>query len=178
MMKEYLEENRLKDLVKKHSEYINYPIQIYIEKSIEEEVTDDEDEDDDENDKPKIEEIEEDDEKPKKTKKINKTINEWELINKTKPIWIRDSKEVTKEEYTSFYKNISNDWDDYLSVKHFSVEGQLEFKSILFCPKKAPFDLYENKSKLKNIKLYVRRVFITDDCDDIIPNILVYKRCY
>merc|ERR1711988_25357 len=166
---EYLEEKRLKDLVKKHSEFIGFPISLWVTKTEEKEVDDDEDEDDvdDDDDKPKVEEVREEKEKKKKT--ITETTNEWEVLNKQKPIWTRAKAEIKKEEYAAFYKALTNDREEHLAVKHFSVEGQLEFTSVLFVPKRAPFDLFEPKKKRNNIKLYVRRVFIMDNCEDLIP---------
>merc|ERR1712139_760608 len=150
-------ERRLKDLVKKHSEFIGFPIELYVEKSKEKEVTDSEEEEEEkkgeekEGDEPKIEEV---DEKKKKTKKFKEVSHEWEQLNKNKPLWMRKSEDVTNEEYASFYKSLSNDWEDHLSVKHFSVEGQLEFRALLFVPRRAPFDMFETKKKRNNIKLY------------------------
>jgi len=175
---EYLEERRVKDLVKKHSEFISYPISWWAEKTVDKEVDDDDDEETEEKDEEKEGEVEDVDEEPKEKKKktVKEVTHEWDLLNKQKPIWMRNPEEVTKDEYAAFYKSLSNDWEEPLGWKHFSVEGQLEFKSVLFVPKRAPFDMFDNKKAKNNLKLYVRRVFIMDNCEDLIPEYLGFVK--
>ncbi|GMY07313.1 heat shock protein 83 [Fagus crenata] len=173
---EYLEERRIKDLVKKHSEFISYPIYLWTEKTTEKEISDDEDDEPKKEEEGTVEDLDEEKETKSKKKKIKEVSHEWQLINKQKPIWLRKPEEITKEEYAAFYKSLTNDWEEHLAVKHFSVEGQLEFKAILFVPKRAPFDLFDTRKKMNNIKLYVRRVFIMDNCEELIPEYLGFVK--
>merc|ERR1712045_259374 len=134
---EYLEEKKVKEIIKKHSQFIGYPISLMVEKERDKEISDDEAEEekkDETEEEPKIEDVGE------------------------------------------FYKSLTNDWEEHMAVKHFSVEGQLEFRALLFIPKRAPFDLFENKKTRNNIKLYVRRVFIMESCEEIIPDYLNFVK--
>merc|ERR1712066_1135423 len=193
---DYIDEKKLKDLVKKHSEFIGFPISLYVTKEEEKEVecssSEDEDEDKDEDkeddeetkgedkDKDGAKEVDEEefkkttDKAKKKKKKVKEVKHEWEKVNTQKPIWMRKPDEVKDEEYTAFYKSVSNDWEEHLAVKHFKVEGQLEFSGLLFVPKRAPMEMFDQKKKKNNIKLYVRRVFIMDNCEELCPDWLSF----
>merc|ERR1719445_1996534 len=190
---DFNDEKKIKDVVKKHSQFIGYPIKLTVQKEKDREVSDDDEEEEEEakegeeekkeeeEDQPKIEDVGEDGdaegEKKAKKKTIKEKYTEEEELNKTKPIWTRNADDISSEEYAEFYKSLTNDWEEHLAVKHFSVEGQLEFKALLFVPKRAPFDLFEGKGEAKNnIKLYVRRVFIMDDCEELIPDYLNFVR--
>jgi len=184
---DFLEQSTLEDLVKKYSQFINF--NIYLWKSKTEEVeepveeTEEEKKADEEKEEKKEEEDEdskveeEDDEKKPKTKKVEKTVWDWELLNGAKPIWLRKQKEVTDEEYEEFYKAITKDSDKPLAKTHFVAEGEVTFKSILFIPPNSPSDMFSDYGKRREqIKLFVRRVFITDDFQDMMPKYLSFIR--
>jgi molecular chaperone HtpG len=168
---EYLEANRIKELVKKHSEYIGYPINLVTYTETEEEVADEEDaaaKDD--------EEVVDETEKKTKLQKVK--TQDAQLLNAMKPLWTRKPEDVTEEEYSAFYKSLSQDWQEHLAVKHFHMEGQLDVRGLLYVPKAAANDMFEaqGKRKANQIKLYVRRVFIMEDCKDLMPEWLSFIR--
>nr|QOI90314.1 hypothetical protein HWQ62_00177 [Pyramimonas orientalis virus] len=166
---DYLEESKIKEIVKKHSEFINYPINLWTVRTESKEVPDDDVEEDVSNEEGKIEDIESAEEHTPKTKTITEEVEEWKHLNTQKPVWLRKPEDVSQEEHSSFFKSLSNDWDDHLAVKHFTAEGQIEYKAVLYLPKRAPFDMFQASKKKNNIKLYVKRVFIMDKCEEIMP---------
>lgn len=185
---EFVEQEKVKNLVKKYSEFINYPIKLYLSKDVKETVEEEEEpaeedkekKDDDGSDvKVEDEGEEKEPEKPKekKTKTINKTVWDWELINEIKAIWMRGKDQIEEREYNEFYKTIAKDHQDPLSHSHFSAEGEIDFKAILYIPQSAPYNLYENYyGKSSALKLYVRRVLITEEFEDLMPRYLNFVK--
>merc|ERR1711988_1591362 len=185
--KEFTEGDKIKDLVKKYSEFISFPIYLKETKTVEKEVPIEEEEekkdeekkegDEEKKDEEKKDDLEvkdgDDSEKPK-TKKVNEEVVEWTQVNSEKAIWTRSPRDVEDDDYNRFYKTISKDSEGPLTKMHFAAEGEIEFRSILFVPPKAPHDLLEGKAKSNAIKLYVRRVFITDEFEDLMPRWLSF----
>merc|ERR1711976_122726 len=164
---DYLSEDKLKESVKKYSQFIQFPIYVKVKKEVETEA-----EEDDDDDKEK-----EDDEEEKKDAPKKKTVYEWEQVNTQKAIWLRAKEDVTEEEYNDFYKSISKDYLDPLAYTHFNAEGGIEFKSILFLPKKAPMDMMDNYwTKKSEVKLFVRRVLVAEKFEELLPRYLNFVR--
>merc|ERR1711912_51230 len=173
--KDFTEGDKIKDLVKKYSEFISFPIYLKETKTVEKEVPVEEDEEKKDEEKDEELDVKDGDEASKpKTKKVSEEVVEWNQVNSEKAIWTRSPRDVEDEEYDRFYKTISKDSDAPLTKMHFSAEGEIEFKSILFIPSKAPYNLLEGKAKSNAIKLYVRRVFITDEFEDMMPRWLSF----
>lgn len=174
---EYVEQERIKNLVKKYSEFINYPINLYLSKDVKETI-EIEEEVEEENkvneDGTEITDEEENvEKKEKKTKEITKQVWEWETVNDIKAIWLRDKEDLSEREYNDFYQTITKDHQDPMAHTHFSAEGEIDFKAILYMPKEAPYDLFENYyGKSSALKLYVRRVLITEEFEDLMPRYL------
>lgn len=174
-----LSEDKLKDLSKKYSQFIQYPIYVKVKKEVEAEAEEDDDDDDKEDEEKDDVETKDDEEKEEEEKKTptKKTVFEWEQVNTQKAIWLRAKEDVTEEEYNEFYKSISKDYLDPLAYTHFNAEGEIEFKSILFLPKKAPFDMMDNYwQKKPEVKLFVRRVLVAEKFDDLLPRYLSFVR--
>ncbi|CAI5786176.1 endoplasmin [Podarcis lilfordi] len=176
---DYLELDTVKNLVRKYSQFINFPIYVWSSKTetVEEPLEEEEMKEKEETDEEAAVEEEEEDKKPK-TKMVEKTVWDWELMNDIKPIWQRPSKEVEEDEYKAFYKSFSKETDEPMAYIHFTAEGEVTFKSILFVPTTAPRGLFDEYGSKKSdfIKLYVRRVFITDDFHDMMPKYLNFVK--
>ena len=189
---EYLKMDRVKTVIKQYTEFINYPIELWESKEVEREVPVEEEDDSKEeesangvgedtpSDEPKIEEVEEEKEEKsevQKTKKIKETVSEWKVVNDEKPIWCQKPEEVDEEKYKSFYKKLTGEYSDPLAHKHFHTEGNLECDCLLYVPERPPFDVFDGgQGKKRNIKLYVKKVFIMDDCEEIVPEWLKFVR--
>lgn len=193
---EFLEDNKLRELISRYSEFINFPIYVYssrtetIDVPVDEESTendqdketadldeDDQEEDDEDSEENDQDSEENDEEKKPKTKKETVTKWDWQLVNEQKALWARKPSEVTEEEYENFYKSISKDHEGPLTKIHFTAEGEIEFRAILFVPKRAPYDLYESYyGKNSALRLYVRKVLITDEFEELMPRYLNFIR--
>merc|ERR1712241_962926 len=181
---DYLSEDKLKESAKKYSQFIQFPIYVKVKKEVDvesEESDDDDDDDDEKEEEEKKDDVETKDEKEEEEEKkdapTKKTVYEWEQVNTQKAIWMRAKEDVTEEEYTEFYKSISKDYLDPLAYTHFNAEGEIEFKSILFLPKKAPFDMMDNYwTKKAEVKLFVRRVLVAEKFDELLPRYLNFVR--
>jgi len=188
---DFLEQDTVRDLIKKYSQFINFNIYLWgsSTKTVEEPVEDEDDEDEveeksdedevqkDEDEEGAVEEEKEEEEKKPKTKKVEKTTWDWELCNEAKPIWTRKPENIEQEEYDEFYKSITKDKNGPLTQSHFIAEGEVTFKSLLFIPNTQPSETFNKYGSItENIKLYVRRVFITDDFKDMMPNYLSFVK--
>jgi len=174
---DYLAEDKLKETAKKYSQFIQFPIYVKVKKEVEAEAEEDDD-DDEEEEKDDVETSDDEEKEEEEEKKpTKKTVYEWEQVNTQKAIWLRAKEDVTEEEYNEFYKGISKDYLDPLAYTHFNAEGEIEFKSILFLPKKAPFDMMDNYwTKRSEVKLYVRRVLVAEKFDELLPRYLNFVR--
>lgn len=196
---EYVEQDKLKNLVKKYSEFIQYPIKVFLSKEVRKQVPDEEaekkaqeekdqaaakvanmteEEKTAEAEKPEVKDDGETKEGEKKAeepkmKTVSEQVWEWEVANEIKAIWMRSKDTISEEEYNGFYKTISKDHENPVMHSHFSAEGEIEFKAVLFIPSAAPYDLFENYyGRSSALKLYVRRVLITEEFEELMPRYL------
>ena len=176
---EYLDIQNVKDVVEKYTQFISYPIELLETKEVEVENKEvDEVEEGEEEKEGEVSDKVEVSDNIEETKEVKKElVEEWNVVNKQKPIWCRKSDSISEEEYQEFYKGFTSDWSNALTYKHFHAEGQLEFDCLLFLPERAPMDMFnQSDNKKKNIKLYVKRIFIMDDCDDLVPEWLKFMK--
>ncbi|CAE8641442.1 unnamed protein product [Polarella glacialis] len=178
---DYLSEDKLKEGCKKYSQFIQFPIYVKVKKEVDVDAEEDDDDDDKEDDEEKKDDVETKDEEEKEEKvdkkPTKKTVHEWEQVNTQKAVWLRAKEDITEEEYNEFYKSISKDYLDPLAYTHFNAEGEIEFKSILYLPKKAPFDMMDNYwQKRSEVKLFVRRVLVAEKFDELLPRYLNFVR--
>ncbi|CAE8601800.1 unnamed protein product [Polarella glacialis] len=178
---DYLSEDKLKEGCKKYSQFIQFPIYVKVKKEVDVDAEEDDDDDDNEDDEEKKDDVETKDEEEKEEKvdkkPTKKTVHEWEQVNTQKAVWLRAKEDITEEEYNEFYKSISKDYLDPLAYTHFNAEGEIEFKSILYLPKKAPFDMMDNYwQKRSEVKLFVRRVLVAEKFDELLPRYLNFVR--
>ncbi|KAH9303430.1 hypothetical protein KI387_015013, partial [Taxus chinensis] len=168
---EYADSEKLTNLVKTYSQFVSFPIYIWKEKTQAVEV---EVEDEAKEGEAKVPEGQ----KKKKTKTVTEKYSDWDLANETEPIWMRNTKSVSTEEYNDFYKKTFNEYMDPLACTHFNTEGEVEFRSILYLPAIAPMGREDiSNPKTKNIRLYVKRVFISDDFDgELFPRYLGFVK--
>lgn len=146
---EFLDDFRLRSIVTKYSDHISIPVQMYKEPVPESEGEDGE--------------------------KIPAQAGMWESINRATALWTRDKSEISDEEYHEFYKHVGHDWEEPLTWAHNKVEGKTEYTSLLYIPKRAPFDLY-NRERQSGLKLFVQRVFIMDDAEQFMPSYLRFVK--
>ena len=152
--RDYIVEFRLREIIKKYSDFVEYPILMDITRE-----------------EPELDE----EGKPKEGVEKKVTITE-ETLNSMKAIWMRPKTEVKKDEYNDFYKHISHDYTDPFKTIHYSAEGTLEFKALLYLPSKAPFDMFQHEGIKHGINLYVKRVFIMDNCEALVPRYLRFVK--
>ena len=186
---EYLEEDRLRELIVKHSGFVPHPVKLWVERTVEkvaepDSVEEVEEEEGAEEDAvgataPVVEDVDEEVETSEKkaVEPVLEKVWDWDQVNKTKAVWLRQPAEVTPEEYDTLYKGLTGDTESHLALKHFRAEGTTEFTSVLFIPKSVPKDIFDSReTRRKNIKLYVRRVFVMDKSEDVLPDYLSFMR--
>jgi len=188
---EFLDQHTLQRIVSKYSEFIQFPIYLYQSRTVTEEVPDEdaakeekkEEEKKEEEEKKSDDDVEVKDEEKKeeekkpKTKTVSKEVWEWKQVNENKALWTRPPSQVSKDEYEAFYKSLTKDESGPITHLHFNAEGEISFKALLYVPKVAPYDHYDKYyGKSNALKLYVRRVLISDEFEDFMPRYLNFVK--